>query len=282
MRIGFVTRLLWGRYGGFWTRLLEAAGAETVVPEQANVQVASDDPRLDAVVGLAFRQAAAEALSLADCDRIVVPALNRGYEGSRGSAQDPFVGDFPAALAQVVPGLPTLIGVPADLSDPSIEGLAIEVLSMLAPSHGTVRRVWQTHRADARPPRAPGLPSVSGSNTVRTVALVGQPWHFGERVRTPSPGPGERLWLADRIDPTELRREGWRFDEKLAPTDAEALGAVRRFSRRPEVDAVRMIVDPSSWADAWLERRARAVVHGRFETAEVPGAAVPISEDAGG
>ena len=269
MRVGFVTRLLWDRYGPFWRRLLDAAGAETVVPDPERVAALATEPRLDVVAGRAFREAAAEALALAGCDRIVVPELNPGYAGTRGSAQDPFVADFPGALAHGIPGLPSLLAVPADLEDDALEGRAIAILSLVVPSAGAVRRVWQTHRADARRPRPAGLPPEGGSGT-RTIALVGQPWHLHGDVERRAGRAGERLLSAGRIAPAEARVEGWRIDPKLAPSDAEALGGVRRLARRPGVDAVRMIVDASSGADAWLERRARDVAsRRRFETVDL-------------
>lgn len=266
MRVGFVTHLLWDRYGVFWSRLLTAAGAEIVLPDADEVAALRDDPRLDVVSGQAFREAAAQAASLSGCDRIVVPELNPGYEGARGSAQDPFVADFPGALRQSVPGLPSLLPVPAELDRHAIEGRAIELLARIMPATVQVQRTWQTHRADARPPRAPGLPSTGRSGASSTVALIGQPWHLVADIEGRAGVRAEDVVSAARLAPAELRAEGWRIDPKLAPTDAEALGAARRLGRRPGIDRVRMIVDPSSGADAWLERRARELVRHPFET----------------
>jgi len=275
MRIGFVTRLLWDRWGPFWSRLLHAAGAEIVAPDPARLEQASDDPRLGAVSGRAFRAAAAEAIALSGCERLIVPHPNFGYDGARGSAQDPFVADFPGALAHAVPGLPPLLAVPADLSSPGIESLAISILSTVSPSPGTVPRLWQTHRADLRTPRAPGVPAARTPSVTSTVALVGQPWHLDEALRDRLEATGEHLVSAHRLDPAALRSEGWRVDDKLAPSDAEALGAVRLFARRPGIARVRMVVDPDSGADAWLARRARALVRRPFDTVELPAGAVP-------
>lgn len=283
MRIGFVTRLLWDRWGPFWSRLLHAAGAEVATLDPERLERASHDPRLEAVSGRAFRAAAAEAIALSGCERLIVPDPNAGYDGARGSAQDPFVADFPGALAQALPGLPPLLSVPADLSSPAIEGLAISVLSTVSPSGGTVRRVWQTHRADLRTPRAPGLGTAKTPSTTVTVALVGQPWHLGEALRDRLENRGEHLVSAHQLDPAALREEGWRVDEKLAPTDAEALGAVRRLARHPGIARFRMVVDPESGADAWLERRARSLVRRPFETVELPESVVaPSAAPVGG
>lgn len=269
MRVGFVTNLLWDRYGPFWVGLLEAAGAEVRRPDPERVRKVWDDPRLDVVAGTAFRRAVAEALALAGCDRIVAPALNPGYEGSRGSAQDPFVARFPEALAQAVPGLPPVVAVPADLEAPGLAPLAIDTLQMVAPGPAAVRRVWQTHRASARPPRPPGGMPVAPPST-DVVALVGQPWSLNEGVERALQGPGELVVSAARFPPRALREEGTRIEAGLAPTDAEALGAVRRFARSGTVTRVRMVVDPASGADAWLARRAQAWVRRPFETVPPP------------
>jgi len=172
--------------------------------------------------------------------------------------------------------------VPADLSSPAIESLAISILATVSPSGGTVRRVWQTHRADLKTPRAPGFGPAELPSTAVTVALVGQPWHLGESLRDRLENRGEHLVSAHQLDPAALRAEGWRVDERLAPTDAEALGAVRLLARRPGIARLRMVVDPESGADAWLEHRARSLVRRPFETVELPGAVPPndaASED---
>ena len=269
MRVGFVTRLLWDRYGTFWRRMLASVGADVVLPEAEEVARWADDARLDAVSGVAFREAAVQALALAGCDRIVVPQLNPGYEGARGSAQDPFVADFPGALAQVIPGLPGLLAVPAELGLDAIEGRAIELLTLVAPTSAQVPRAWQKHRADARPPRAPGVPPDVAGGARRSVALIGQPWHLPPEAESRYGTRAERLLSASRFAPSDLREEGWRIDPKLAPSDAEALGAARRLGRRPGIDLVRMVVDRSSGADAWLERRAREQVRHRFEVVDL-------------
>lgn len=282
MRVGFVTRLLWERYGPFWSGLLAAAAAEVALPDEDAVRDALEDPRTVGISGAAFREAAAQAIALSSCDRIVAPELNPGYLGARGSAQDPFVARFPEALAQAVPGLPPILSVPADLAAQGLETTAIETLLAVAPGPAGVRRVWQTRRAGARPPRPTGpRPSPRPSETV-TVALVGQPWHLNDEVEAALTGAGEHLVSAHTFAPGDLRDEGLRMDAGLAPTDAEALGAVRRLARRAGVARVRMVSDPSSGADAWLERRARALVRRPFETVAPPVRAMAASDAADG
>lgn len=279
MRVGFVTRLLWDRYGTFWSGLIGAAPADVIMPEPEGVRRALTDPRLARIPGSAFREAAAQAIALSTCDRIVAPDLNFGYQGARGSAQDPFVADFPAALARTVPGLPPILAVPADLAAPGLETKAIEILLAVAPGPSGVRRVWQTRRAEARPPRPPAPPAQRPA-TATLVGLVGQPWHLRDEVVERLTRPGEELIPAHGFDPRDLREEGLRLDDGLAPTDAEALGAVRRLARRTGVARLRMIVDPESGADDWLERKARTLVRRPLETVPPPAAAAADEHDA--
>lgn len=270
VRVGFVRSLLWHRYGPFWSRLLADADADVVFAEAEDVARWRDDPRLDAISGRGFRMAGAEALALASCDVIVVPSLNVGYDGSRGSAQDPFVADLPGALATVLPGLPRVMAVPVDLSVKGLDTLAISLLSLVNPSPGLVRRVWQTHQAYAKPPVVPGWPAPSLGSLRLPVGLVGQPWNLTDGVAKAMEREGEVLLRADQVDPVALREEGWRVDEKLAPTDAEALGAVRRLARRSDVSRIRLVLDPDAGADAWLARRVHEMARRPVEDVELP------------
>mgnify|MGYP001003820958 CR=1 FL=1 len=116
VRVGFVTQLLWPRYGRFWQQLAEAAGAESVFPDLAGVSAALHDEAVRNVPGAAFRLAAAQAVSLAEeVDVLVVPRLNRESEVARGAGQDPWISDFPGALQSAVPGLPAIRPVLAEL-----------------------------------------------------------------------------------------------------------------------------------------------------------------------
>ena len=78
---------------------------------------------------------------------------------------------------------------------------------------------------------------------------------------------------ADHLPVARLREEGWRLDPKIAPSDGEALGAVRRFARRSDVTRFRLIVDPESGADAWLAKRVRDVARKPVEVIQLPAGA---------
>ncbi|MEX2540456.1 MAG: hypothetical protein WD314_01565 [Trueperaceae bacterium] len=258
MRVGFVTQLLWTRYGKFWRMLLEEAGVEIIMPDREQTLQALESPRVAAVPGLAFKLAVAQAFSLERADVIVAPSLNAGSESQRGGGQDPWVADFPAALA-TLGGLPPITGVPAWL-EPQQETLVIETLQQVARDPGRVRRVWDRHRAGLRVQsiREPAWGRIAAGRG--TVGVVGQPWLLDDElvakvVPDKTDGIGQH-----RLDPGRLRAEGSRIDPRMTPTDREVLGAARLFSRRGNVDELHLIIDESSGADLWL--RDRVAKHG--------------------
>lgn len=264
VRVGFVTQLLWGRFGPLWSRLVSDVGAEVVLPSSEASEVPPG--QLDQVPGLAFRLAVGQALSLGDCDLLIVPDLNPGPDSPRGGGQDPWVASFPEVLVRTVGGLPPVVAVPAGTGE-DLEGLAIETLFRLSRDAAMVRRSWQRHHGAARTaaPREPRWPAAAPG--VRTVALVCQPWLSSDAL-TAAAVDGEagrvRTLALHAFDPVALRSEGERLDEKLIATDLEVLGAARLFARRAGVDEVKMVIDRESGSDAWLSRRVEAVTRKPF------------------
>lgn len=271
MRVGFLTPIMWDRYGPLWQRLVAAIGAEPVLPEpdavlRAAEAVAPDDGWLPWLARATLR-------SLDEVDAVVVPRLlPSGIEGG-GSAQDPWVADLPALLARAEPGAATLIAVPAE-TGPEVEGAVIPVLTRLQPDAGRVRRAWAQHRSDALRPWRPA-PAAPHAAEGRRIALVGAPWWCVDALARRLAGPGETLVGQHESDPAELRAEGRRWKAELNDVDAEVLGGVRRFARRSDVAAVRLIADDAAMADAWWTRRARALVGERVEVASLADAVDP-------
>lgn len=262
VRVGFLTHLLWDRYGPFWRGLAESVGAEVVRPTPDAVIDRLADRRLSQVPGVAARLAVATALALDGVDLVVVPQLNPDDGGRRGAAQDPWVADLPTMLARVAPGLPAVWAVPADLRGP-VDGAAVTFLHRLTTDAGLARRAWSRHRAEARPPRRPApAPAAAGR---RRVALLGQPWWTTPAMAELASHPGEHVTAASVHDPEALRVEGRRWEQGLVDSDAEALGALRRSARAASVDALRWIVDEDAPADLWLTRRARERAGERLE-----------------
>lgn len=260
MRVGFITQLLWRRYGPFWLQLLEGVGAESVLAPAPAVERALADARLRPASAAAFRLAAAEAIALQEVDLIVAPELNPGVEGGRGGGQDPWVAAFPDTLVDTVSGLPPVVAVPAALDD-DVDTVAIEILHRVATDPALIRRAWERNRSAARPgrtlsPRWQRLPDEH-----RTLGVVGQPWLMRDALVRAVAAAGDHLVAQHRLDPVELRVEGLRHDPRLIPTDSEVVGAARLLARRGAVDGLVVLVDRDSGADAWLLRRIEEVSH---------------------
>ncbi|CAA9588016.1 MAG: hypothetical protein AVDCRST_MAG86-4189 [uncultured Truepera sp.] len=261
MRVGFITQLLWSRYGEFWTKLVSGAGLEPIYAADDAVRRALNDPRLERVPGTAFRLAAAQALALgADADVIFAPELNPGESATRGGGQDAFIAHFPEALATTLVGLPPVIGVPASLSEPGLEGLVVSTLLNLTHDAGLVRRVWERGRGAAKAPRLPDpkwrvRPSEGG-----TVGVVGQPWLLGDALVRRAAGDVHTV-SQHQLDPALLREEGRRLDSRLVGTDTEVLGAARFLGRKGNVERLLMIADETSGTDMWLVTQVERAAH---------------------
>jgi hypothetical protein len=268
VRVGFLTHLLWDRYGPFWAGLARAAGAEVVRPEREAIVARLTDPRVAHAPAVAFRLAVAAALALEDVDLIVAPRLNPERDGGPGGAQDPWIADLPATLERVRGAGPIIVPVAADLTGP-LETDAVSFLARLVHEPARVRRAWAQQRASARPPRRGAPEGRVRPSEQRTVAVVGQPWLATPAVARLATGVGEQPLVAAAFDPEDLRAEGRRVDARLIDTDAEALGAVRRFARSAGVDALRFVVDGGSGSDAWLARRAEALAPRRVEVVDL-------------
>lgn len=262
MRIGVITRLLWPRYGHFWEALFSHAGLDTVVAEPQALERALRDERLEAVPGLAFQLAAAQALALQGSDVLLAPDLNPGEGVARGSGQDPWIASFPDTLAKSMVGLPPVLGVPASLHEP-LESLAIGALQTLTHDPALARRVWEKTRALAKPPRYSELRwAVAGRETV---GLIGQPWLLGDGVASQL-AQGRHLVSQHELNPVVLREEGRRVDERLIGSDLEVVGAAHLMARKGSVARLLMLVDESSGADSLLLGRLERKLRKPLET----------------
>jgi len=264
MRAGFITQLLWPRYGEFWVKLVSGAGLEPVYAADDRVRRALSDPRLDHFPGTAFQLAGAQALAL-DADVIFAPDLNPGESATRGGGQDPFIADFPGVLATTLSGLPPVVGIPASLAGAGLEGFVVSTLLNLTHDAGLVRRVWERQRTLARAPRLPEpkwrvRPSDGG-----TVGVIGQPWLLNDTLARRAAGEGQpapaHLVSQHQLEPTLLREEGRRVDDRLVGTDTEVLGAARFLGRKGSVTRLVMLADETSGVDAWLVSQVQRVVY---------------------
>jgi hypothetical protein len=268
VRVGLINTLSFERYGALWVDLLGALGAEVVLPDAEAVlkagQVVSRDE------GLLPLLARSSLRALRDVDLVLAPQLLTTRSEGPGAGQDPWVVDLPTMLARSEPGAPPIAAVPAQ-TGPSVEPMAMALLTRVQRDAGRVRRAWEQHRVSAlRPARRKSAPANRAGT--RRVALAGAPWWCAPGIAAALQGEAEDLSGQPRADPAELRAEGWRWRADLVDSDAEALGAVRRFARRGDVDVVRLLIDPASSADAWLGRRAAELAGQRLETLAVPAA----------
>ena len=274
VRVGFVTQLLWERYGGFWVELVKGAGATPVFATPEEAMGADERAAAEGFPGSSFRLAAAQAQALAGCDLVIVPRLNPESASQRGGAQDRWIADLPGALREAVPALGETLAV-ATFPDPDLESVAVGLLRRLLGDVAMVPRVWSRHRSSAErlaqgPAKAPrqrleraaaGKLAAGGAT-----GLIGQPWVLTQRLMARL-SAGEQSYVSQlQLDPLRCREEGWRSDERLIDTDAEVLGAARILSRRAGVASLRFIADGpapqiSSTSDAWLAKRAAAGSH---------------------
>ena len=266
MKVGFITQLLWPRYGEFWTKLVASAGLEVVTPPDDRVRSALGDPRLERVPGTAFKLAAAQALAL-EADVILAPDLNPGEVSTRGGGQDAFIADLPGALAATLGGLPPLVAVPAALSG-ELEGLVISTLLNLTHDPALVRRAWERHRSAAKPPRLSEprwrvRPSEGG-----TVGVIGQPWLLNDVLAGRVVGGAH--WVSQhQLEPAPLRAEGRRAVPGLVGTDTEVLGAARFLGRKGSVERLVMITDEDAPTDAFLLAQVQKLVYKPLAVAAV-------------
>lgn len=266
VRVGFLNHLLWNRYGPFWETLARAVGAEVVHPQVDAVVARLADERVSGADALVFQIAIAVGLALEEVDFLVAPQLLPEDGVTRGAAQDPWIAAFPTMLERAVPGLPPVLAVPSSLAV-DVEVQALTFLRRLTGDVGAVRRAWSTHRVEARPARR--VPATAAAAGVTSVALLGAPWWANERVLRMTPVAAEHVVGPWQVTPEALREEGRRVDAKLADSDAEALGALRRFARSGSVSRLCWLVDEDSGSEAWLLRRAEALVGERLEVLSV-------------
>ncbi len=267
MRVGFITQLLWSRYGDFWVKLVSEAGLTPVYAPDEGVRRHLADARLGAVPGTAFRLAAAQALAL-DADVIFAPELNPGESATRGGGQDPFVADFPEALATTLGGLPPVTGIPSSLTGEGLESLVVSTLLNLTRDPGLVRRTWERLRKQAKAPRLPEprwrvRPSEGG-----TVGVLGQPWLLNDTLVRRVVGESHPV-SQHQLEPTLLRDEGRRVAERLVSTDLEVLGAARFLGRKGSVERLIVIADETVSADAFLVTQVKKLVYKPLSVAYV-------------
>jgi len=260
MRVGFITQLLWSRYGELWHHLITGIGSEAVFADEARVMVALEDARVQSVPGLVFQLASAQALALQDCDLIIAPDLNPGADLARGSGQDPWVASFPEALATSFAGLPPIASVSAQMGE-GLESAATQLLLSLSRDPAKVRRVWEQNKGRAKSPKKTSVRWTVSPSEKETVGLLSQSWHFSDKLLGLVKTEGTHVVSQDLLDPAELREEAWRAEPRLVASDAEVLGAARLMARKGSVARLHFVADKTSGSDAWLVQQLGKLIH---------------------
>lgn len=263
MRVGFITSVLWPRYGHFWNKLASDAGAELVIAEPEQVLKQLEQRFVREIPSTIFRLATAEAIALTNCDWIVTPHPNMASESRRGGAQDPWISDFPEVLSAAA-GLQNLYAVPVRL-DRTVEPLAVTFLQELLHDGWRTRKIMERHRNQLSPRPLPA----PAQTRPGTVGIVGQPWLLDGALAELAVSDGERMLSQSDIDPGLLMAEAERHHDGLVASDLEVLGAVRWLTRRGGVERIVMLVDGESQMDTWLAGQAARATHKEFSVLKV-------------
>lgn len=235
MRIGLLGNWLSSRYLPFWEPYLQALDVEIIRPEEVAVQLPMPPP-IQRVLGQAF------SLKNQGVDFLLLPDVQLGVENRKGSPS-PWMVDLAATLGRLVPGLPPVLLVPAELS-PEVAGLAAKI------GQNLTRNPMLARRALERTKRLLDIPfkPIKQSGT-HLIGLVAQPMLADDPIwlsdlQVVLAERGLNLFLADKA-PAELRQEGVHLELGLElPTDLETAGMHRYLSRLGKVKGLLYVHDP--------------------------------------
>lgn len=232
MRVGVLNSWLAGRYLPFWEAYVRQLGVEVIHPQSFVSQPPSAVSQVLGQVG---------SLKGQSVDYLLLPDVQLGVESNRG-LPSPWTINLEAALRQTVPGLPSAIVVPAELS-PDLAGLAAAVGQTLSQNPMTARRALERTRPLLTPQYK--APKQAGSGLIGIVAqpMLLDNWELLEPLKAALEKHGLNLFLADK-PPAELRLEGDKLGLGLElPTDLEAAGMHRLFSRLGKVKGILYLHD---------------------------------------
>lgn len=234
MRVGVLNSWLSNRYLPFWEAYLRALEVEIVHPEEASVELPFPLP-ICRVLGQVF------SLKNQGVDFLLLPDVQLGQEAHNGN-RSPWLVSLDATLEQLVPGLPPVLVVPAELS-PEVAGLAAEIGQNLTQNPMLARRALERTKRLLNPSYTP--PKQSGTHLI---GLVAQPMLLcdTEWLGALQAGLAQyelSLFLADKA-PSELRQEGGHLELGLElPTDLEVAGMHRYLSRLGKVKGLLYVHD---------------------------------------
>lgn len=271
MKVGFITQLLWSRYGEFWQRVATEAEYEPMFPSEEGTIDMLNHPDVQEIRSVSFRIAAAQALSMSEeAGLIVVPDVSLGVREPRGAGEDAWVSAFPERLRIAFPELPTLVSAPTSLGAVA-EPAVLQFLQDGLYEPVAVKQSWSRLRGPLYETReGHGDPFVKPANAPQYVGLIGQPWLLNADVVALVEQRFGNTLSQSVLVPERLREEGERaLDKPLLPTDTEVIGAARLFARRASVGSIVMVVDPLSSTDAWLANRVEKLIGSRLQVIQI-------------
>ena len=272
MKVGFITQLLWVRYGSFWVKMFENIGVEVVFPNP-KMTYKAQNINLEEVSGFVFRLAVLQAIML-DVDFVVAPNINFDSKASKGSAQDLWIADFPNALASQVRSLSPILPVPATLNLPlaDLEKLAMQTLYPLTHQATEVKRAWERYSSGIKDQVPAYAKAPQGENHI---GVIGQPWLLSEDL-VKALGVN-KFFAQHKLDPGFLQKEGMRVRKDLLSSDTEVIGAAHYLDRKGSIKEIIMLADNSSGADVWLTKRVGRIINKPFSVKYIQDL-LPISE----
>lgn len=271
MKVGFITQLLWPRYGAFWQQVAHAAEFEPVFPTVEHTLEQLATPQLQEIRSVSFRIAAAQALALAEeAGMIIAPDVSLGVREPRGAGENPWIAALGDSLTLTFPELPPVFSVPAALGAVA-EPAVLQFLQDGLFEPARVKRAWSRLRAPLYEKHVVrGDPFAKAANDPQFTGLIGQPWLFNDAVIEAAEDYFGPIVAQSALAAEALVAEGERVLERpLLPTDVEVIGAARMFARRAAVGRVALIVDPLSSSDAWLQSRVQKLIGDRLHVVNI-------------
>ena len=228
MRIGVLQTWLSGRYLPFWESYLGDLELTLVHPNPEAINLPQPEP-IHSLLAQIF------SLKNQSLDYLLLPDAQLGVESIKGTPS-PWMVDLEATLRRVVPSLPPVIVIPAELTL-EIAGLAAEIGQQLTRNPMQTRRALERHKKLLNPDFK--IPKQAGSDLL---ALVAQPMAQEESVLAPLrealEAKGLHLFVPDK-SPAEFRAEGANLGLGLElPTDLEAAGMHRYGLRLGRIKAL--------------------------------------------
>jgi hypothetical protein len=161
MRVGFVTQLLWSRYGEFGPSSSRELARACLRPHDG-VRRALGDPRLDSIPVRRFAWRRRSTCARGRRHLCARPQPRRERHARRGPGR--LYRQLSGALATTLVGLPPIIGIPASLSEAGLEGLVVSTLLNLTHDPG-----WcgASGSGSAAWRERPASPNPSGASPVR-------------------------------------------------------------------------------------------------------------------